>query len=55
MRSRRGQALVEYLLLLCSVMLVALTIGALLQRRAPELADRLFTSILNAAITVATR
>lgn len=51
-RNRRGQALVEYMLLLCSTMMVALVVGTLLKKQLGDLAERIFSGILRAAVTV---
>lgn len=50
MRGRRGQAAVEYLLLLCSVLCMSLLTGGFLARYGRELTDRMAEKLLDAAI-----
>lgn len=52
-RFRRGQASVEYMLLLCSVTCVALLTGAALNKFGTALLDDLAEKLLEAAITLA--
>lgn len=51
--SRRGQASVEYMLLLCTVLTMALLTGSFLAKYGRELVDRAAEKVLAAAITLA--
>ena len=51
--SRRGQATVEYMLLLCTVTCVALLTGTVLNKYGRDLVDDIASKILEAAITMA--
>ncbi|MEK7747398.1 MAG: hypothetical protein AAB576_12100 [Elusimicrobiota bacterium] len=51
--SRRGQASVEYMMLLCMVLCMALLTGAFLAKYGRELADSVALKLLEAAITLA--
>ena len=51
--SRRGQNTVEYMLLLCSVLIVISLAGAFLKNYVPMLLDRLADQILSAVIELA--
>ncbi len=53
MRRFRGQATVEYMLLLCTVTCVALLVGTALNKFGTELLDQLAEKLLEAAITLA--
>ena len=53
LRSRRGQASVEYLLLLCSTLTVTVMTGTFLQTYGPALTGRLIDRIASAAIELA--
>lgn len=53
MRSRRGQASVEYLLLLCSVLCVSLLTGSFLAKYGRDLTDQMAAKLLDAAIQLA--
>ncbi len=50
MRSRRGQASTEYLLLLCTVLCMSLLTGTFLAKYGKELTDRMADRLLDAAI-----
>jgi uncharacterized protein (UPF0333 family) len=52
-RLRRGQASVEYMLLLCTVLVLALMTGAFLNKFGRSLLDDLAMKLLEAAITLA--
>lgn len=52
-RSRRGQASVEYLLLLCSTLTVTVMTGTFLQKYGPALTERLIDRIATAATLLA--
>ncbi|MDD5303451.1 MAG: hypothetical protein PHS14_10110 [Elusimicrobia bacterium] len=49
----RGQASVEYMMLLCMVLCMALLTGAFLARYGRELADSVAVKLLEAAIALA--
>lgn len=49
----RGQASVEYMLLLCTVLVTALMTGAFISRFGRSLLDDLAVKLLEAAITLA--
>jgi uncharacterized protein (UPF0333 family) len=51
--SRRGQASVEYLLLLCTVLCVSLLTGAFLAKYGRTLIDSVAEKLLDAAIQLA--
>jgi uncharacterized protein (UPF0333 family) len=53
MRSRRGQASVEYLLLLCTVLCMSLLTGAFLAKYGRTLVDSMADKLLDAAIQLA--
>lgn len=53
MRSRRGQASVEYLLLLCTVLCMSLLTGSFLAKYGRDLTDRMAEKLLDAAIQLA--
>lgn len=53
MRSRRGQASVEYLLLLCTVLCMSLLTGTFLAKYGRELVDHMAAKLLDAAILLA--
>jgi hypothetical protein len=50
---RRGQSTTEYMLLLCSVVMVAALAGGAIQKYLPQLTERLLDAILSAAIQLA--
>ncbi|NNN06467.1 MAG: class III signal peptide-containing protein [Elusimicrobia bacterium] len=52
-RSRRGQASVEYLLLLCSMVTVACLVGYFLRNYVDVLVDKIGGKILDAVFTLA--
>ena len=49
----RGQATVEYMLLLCSVLVLVMLAGAFLNKVGRELLDELAYRLLEAALTLA--
>lgn len=49
----RGQATVEYMLLLCTVLVMALMTGAFISRFGRDLLDDIALKVLDAAITLA--
>ena len=51
--ARRGQASVEYMMLLCMVVCMALLTGAFLAKYGRELADSVASKLLEAAIALA--
>ena len=51
--ARRGQASVEYMMLLCMVVCLALLTGAFLAKYGRDLADSVASKLLEAAITLA--
>lgn len=51
--SRRGQASVEYMMLLCMVLCLALMTGAFISKYGRDLADRVAVYILESAIQLA--
>lgn len=53
LRSRRGQASVEYMLLLCTVLTMALMTGTFLAKYGRDLVDRAAEKVLEAALTLA--
>ena len=52
-RSRRGQASVEYMMLLCTVTCMALLTGTVLNKYGRDLLDDIAFKVLEAAITMA--
>lgn len=50
---RRGQATVEYMFLLCTVLCMSLMAGTFLAKYGRELLDDIATKLLEAAITLA--
>lgn len=51
--SRRGQASVEYMLLLCAVLTMALLTGAFIAKFGRDMADRMAEKVLEAVIVLA--
>lgn len=51
--SRRGQASVEYMLLLCAVVTMALLTGAFIAKFGRDAADRMAEKVLDAVIVLA--
>ncbi len=51
--TRRGQASVEYMMLLCMVVCMALLTGAFIAKYGRELADSVANKLLEAAIVLA--
>lgn len=53
MRSRRGQATVEYMLLLCAMLTLTVIVGTLLKDHMDVLLERLGDKIVSALIALA--
>lgn len=52
-RARKGQASVEYLLLICSIVVLIELSGLALKHYMPQLIERVFESITDAVLTLA--